>query len=337
MTLHFAIIGCGSIATRHAEQIIGCGGKLVACCDIDAEKAALFGATFSIPFYTHLEKMLKEETSIEILTICTPNGLHAEHSIVALNHKKHVVCEKPMALTVKDCEKMISMASLQHRQLFMVMQNRFNPPVVELKKIIDQQLLGTISNVHLSCFWNRNNEYYNSSNWKGTKVLDGGILYTQFSHFIDILHWLFGDVKIVQATMGNFHHQGIIEIEDAGVVNIQFENNILCTINYSVNAYQKNYEGALTIVGEHGTVKVGGAYLNKMEYCCIRDYQPTILQEGNVENNYGAYTGSMSNHHLVYDNVVKVFNKEAAIATTGSEGLKTVALIERIYHSATWI
>ena len=332
MVLKFAIVGCGSIAERHAVQIIANGGKLIACCDNMLNKASNFGERFNIAFYCSIEELLKDN-EIDIVSICTPNGLHAEHSILALNASKHVVCEKPMALSVEDCAAMITTAELNNKKLFMVMQNRFNPPVVELKKIIDQNLLGKISNIHLSCFWNRNNEYYKNSIWKGTKKSDGGILYTQFSHFIDILLWLFGEVDTVNAIVENFNHPGI-EIEDAGAVILKFNNNILCTINYSINSFEKNFEGSLTVIGENGLVKVGGQYLNKLEYCSISNYTATITDKGREENNYGNYTGSMSNHNLVYENLMNVFNGNAEISTTAIEGLKTVELIQKIYQTA---
>lgn len=333
--MNFAIVGCGSIAERHADQIISNGGYLIACCDIEFLKAVDFGVRYNIKYFESIEVMLEKEVSIDIVSICTPNGLHAIHTITALNALKHVVCEKPMSINKEDCSLMIEAAERNKRNLFMVMQNRFNPPVVELKKIIDQDLLGKISNIQLSCFWNRNSGYYENSTWKGTKEFDGGILYTQFSHFIDILLWVFGEVEIVNALVENFNHPEI-EIEDAGVVIMKFKNNILCTINYSVNAFEKNYEGSLTIIGENGIVKVGGQYLNKLEYCSISNYTASILDKGSEENNYGDYTGSMSNHHLVYENVMKVFNEKAEISTTAIEGFKTVELIQKIYEKAKW-
>ena len=337
MILKFAIIGCGNIAERHAKQISACGAELIACCDINQVKAKEFSDKFQIKYFLNVDDMLHNESRIDIVSVCSPNGLHYIHTILVLKSGKHVVCEKPMALDIEHCRVMIEQAAINHKNLFMVMQNRFNPPVVELKKIIDHQYLGNISNVHLSCYWNRNEDYYKNSSWKGSKKLDGGILYTQFSHFIDILIWLFGDVDLINATIGNFNHKDIIEIEDSGIVSLLFKNSILCTINYSVNAYKKNFEGSLTIIGENGTVKIGGKYLNCMEYCTIKDYSPRLMNEGNDENDYGEYSGSMSNHNLVYDNIMKVFNKEAVIATTGFEGMKTVELIQKIYKNAVWI
>jgi len=198
---------------------------------------------------------------------------------------------------------------------------------------MDEGKLGKIFSIQLSCFWNRNPDYYHNS-WKGTLKLDGGTLYTQFSHFIDLLYWMVGDVKEVKAMMGNYAHQGIIEFEDTGVVIMEFHNGAIGTINYTVNSYGKNMEGSLTIFGEKGTVKIGGQYLNELEYQNIEGYKIENLPEGNKANNYGKYQGSMSNHDKVYDNLIQVLEHNAAISTSSFEGLKTVEIIEKIYKAA---
>jgi len=238
-----------------------------------------------------------------------------------------------MALSVQDCGEMINAAEKANKRLFIVKQNRFNPPVAAVKKIIDEGRLGKIFSTQLNCFWNRNNEYYSNS-WKGTKALDGGTLYTQFSHFIDLLYWIIGDVKEVNAYVGNYNHQGIIEFEDTGVITLKFYNGSIGTINYSVNSFGKNMEGSLTIFGEKGTVKIGGQYLNELEYQQIDNYEIKDLPPGNPPNNYGKYLGSMSNHDKVYANLVDVLTNKGVIATNGFEGLKTVEIIDKIYSAA---
>ncbi len=201
-----------------------------------------------------------------------------------------------------------------------------------VKKLIDKGRLGKIYSVQLNCFWNRNEDYYKNS-WKGTKDLDGGTLYTQFSHFIDLLYWFVGDVEIsVWHLHGNFHHQGMIEFEDTGVVILKFLNGAIGTINYTVNAYKKNMEGSLTIFAEKGTIKIGGQYLNELEYQSLEGEPISDLPPGNPPNNYGQYVGSMSNHDKVYQNLVSVLNGNGTIATSGMEGLKTVEIIEKIYR-----
>ena len=331
--LQFAIVGCGRIAQRHAEHIHN-KGKLIAVCDVVKEKAVSLAGKYGAKAYDSVNDLLENEKSIQVVAICTPNGLHAEHAIRALNAGYHVLCEKPMALSSYDCGEMIKAAERMNKRLFAIKQNRFNPPVEAVKKIIDEGRLGKIYSIQLSCFWNRNPDYYHNS-WKGTLQLDGGTLYTQFSHFIDLLYWMIGDIKNVQAMMGNYAHKGIIEFEDTGVVILEFQNGAIGTINYTVNSHQKNMEGSLTIFGEKGTVKIGGQYLNELEYQDIEGYRIENLPEGNKANNYGNYQGSMSNHDKVYDNLIEVLQHNAAISTSSFEGLKTVEIIEKIYKAAT--
>jgi len=329
--IKFGIIGCGRIAQRHAEHIHNTNDcELVATCDIVLEKTLELGAKYNAKSYDNILEFLNHE-EIDVVSICSPNGLHAEHSIASLLAGKHVLCEKPMAISAYDCGEMIKAAEKTNKRLFVIKQNRYNPPVAAVKKLIDENKLGKISNVQLSCFWNRNENYYANS-WKGTKKLDGGTLFTQFSHFVDLLYYLIGDVKEVKAFGGNFQHQNTIEFEDTGVVIMKFYNGALGTINYTVNSYQKNMEGSLTIFGDKGTVKIGGQYLNELEYQKIEGIEITNLEEGNKANNYGEYQGSMSNHDKVYENIVQVLKNGASVTTNMFEGLKTVEIIEKIYN-----
>ena len=330
--IKFAIVGCGRIAQRHAEHISK-RGQLVAVCDIVEDKAQQLANTYGAKAYTSYADMLANETSIDVIAVCSPNGLHAQHSIEGLKAGFHVLCEKPMGLSVKECGEMIQAAERANKRLFAIKQNRYNPPVAAIKEIIDAGKLGKVLSVQLSCFWNRNTDYYANS-WKGTKDLDGGTLYTQFSHFIDLLYWLIGDVEDIAAYMGNFAHEGIIEFEDTGVVILKFTNGAIGTVNYTVNSFDKNMEGSLTIFGEKGTVKIGGQYLNELEYQQIQDFRIENLPEGNKANNYGNYTGSMSNHDKVYDNLIDVLTHNAPITTSSYEGMKTVEIIEKIYRAA---
>lgn len=330
--IKFAIVGCGRIAQRHAEHISK-RGQLVAVCDVVADKAQQLANTYGAKAYTSYADMLANETSIDVIAVCSPNGLHAQHSIEGLKAGFHILCEKPMGLSVKECGEMIQAAERANKRLFAIKQNRYNPPVAAVKEIIDAGKLGKVLSVQLSCFWNRNTDYYANS-WKGTKDLDGGTLYTQFSHFIDLLYWLIGDVEDVAAYMGNFAHEGIIEFEDTGVVILKFTNGAIGTVNYTVNSFDKNMEGSLTIFGEKGTVKIGGQYLNELEYQQIQDFRIENLPEGNKANNYGNYTGSMSNHDKVYDNLIEVLTHNAPITTSSYEGMKTVEIIEKIYRAA---
>jgi UDP-N-acetyl-2-amino-2-deoxyglucuronate dehydrogenase len=330
--INFAIVGCGRIAQRHAEHINN-NGSLIAVCDVSKENADLLASKYNCKAYYTIDDMLSLEKNIDVVSICSPNGLHAEHSIKALNAGLHVLCEKPLAINVHDCGEMIKAAEKANKRLFAIKQNRFNPPVNAVKEAINGGKLGKIYSVQLSCFWNRNNDYYSNS-WKGTKDVDGGTLYTQFSHFVDLLYWLVGDVKNAHAFTGNYAHQGIIEFEDTGVVALEFYNGAIGTINYTVNSYQKNMEGSLTIFAEKGSVKIGGQYLNELEYQNIEGYKIENLPEGNKPNNYGNYQGSMSNHDKVYQNLIDVLQNGGTITTNAFEGLKTVEIIDKIYYSS---
>jgi len=332
MLLSFAIIGCGNIAKRHAEQIQEVG-NLVAVCDIIRSKAEEVGKKYNAEIFSSIEELFANKKGIDVAVICTPNGLHAAHSVISLQAGCHVLCEKPMAINSSDCRMMIQETEKAGKHLFVVKQNRFNPPVVAVKKLLDEKKLGNIYSIQLNCFWNRNAKYYENS-WKGTMALDGGTLFTQFSHFIDLLYWMFGDVKQVKGFKKNAAHQNIIEFEDTGVVILEFENGVIGAINYTVNSFQKNMEGSLTIFGEKGTVKIGGQYLNELVYQQIESYVISNLPAGNKANEYGSYQGSMSNHDKVYKNLVDVINNNAAMAAGSRDGLKTVEIIERIYAAA---
>lgn len=331
--LNFAIIGCGRIAQRHAEHINN-NSKLIAVCDIIKNKANALALKYhALPYY-EIDELLKSEKRIDVVAVCSPNGLHAVHSIKSLRAGFHVLCEKPMAITVSDCNEMLKEAQKAGKHLFVVKQNRFNPPVVAVKNAIEKGILGRIYSIQLSCFWNRDTDYYSNS-WRGTKDLDGGTLFTQFSHFIDLLYWMFGDVKRAFALAANFAHKNITDFEDTGAAAVEFFSGAIGTINYTVNSFGKNMEGSLTVFAEKGTVKIGGQYLNELEYQNIKEFEFKDLPAGNKANHYGSYTGSMSNHDKVYENVADVLLRGSAPSANAYEGLKTVEIIEKIYRSAS--
>ncbi len=332
MKMKFGIVGAGRIAERHAEHIQNLG-ELVAVCDIKQDRLNHFKEKYKCKVYEAIDKLLDSEKDIDVISVCTPNSLHPEHSIKALKKGFHVLCEKPMATSVVDAEKMINESLNSNRRLFIVKQNRFNPPVEAVKNAIENEKFGKIFSVQLNCFWNRNPNYYRSSDWKGTLKLDGGTLFTQFSHFIDLLYYFFGDISDAKGFSGNFDHQGIIEFEDSGTVALKFYSGIIGTLNYTVNSFEKNMEGSISIFGKQGTVKIGGQYLNELEYQNFHDFEIADLPKGNPPNNYGEYKGSMSNHDRVYENVIDVLQHEGKIATNGFEGLKTVEIIHKIYRA----
>jgi UDP-N-acetyl-2-amino-2-deoxyglucuronate dehydrogenase len=331
--LNIAVVGVGHIGSQHAKHASTLG-NLVAVCDVKQDRARMIAEQYHCKAYFSLDELLASEKALDLVAICTPNWLHAEHSIKALKAGCNVLCEKPMAISVPDCERMIHTAEETNRRLFIVKQNRFNPPVKALKKVIDEGKLGKILDVQVNCFWNRNREYYTSSDWRGKLKQDGGTLFTQYSHFIDLLYWLVGDVDEVHVYTDNFLHKGVVEFEDTGVVVLRFCSGAVGTINFTIDSYGRNMEGSLTVFGEKGTVKVGGQYLNLLEYQSIEGYEITGLEQGNPPNTYGAYKGSMSNHDKVYQNVIDVLINQGSIATDLLDGLKTVQIIERIYKTA---
>lgn len=331
--IKFAIVGCGQIAGRHALHIHN-HARLAAVCDIKKERAVALGDKYDARVFENMDDMLLAEVDLDVVSICTPNHLHAEQTIKALRAGKHVICEKPMAIATEDCRRMIAEMESSGKILFIVKQNRFNPPLIALKEALASGKLGKIVNVQVNCFWNRNADYYRNSDWKGKIDRDGGILFTQFSHFIDLLYWLVGDVERAYCLSNNFLHKDIIDFEDTGVVILGFSTGALGTLNFTINSFQKNYEGSITVFGERGTVKVGGQYLNVLEYQCIEGQEINNIPPSCPPNDYGFYKGSMSNHGKVYENVIGVLQGSAPIATSAYEGLKTVEIIEKIYRSA---
>ena len=332
--LKFSIVGCGRVARRHAEHIHNLG-ELVSVCDIATDRAARLAEHYGALAYGSIDELLNETPAVDVIAVCTPNGLHAQHTVQALQAGAHVLCEKPMALTVSDCNAMIRTAQNAGKKLFIVKQNRFNPPVAAVKRVIEEGRLGEIYSAQVNCFWNRGPAYYTDS-WRGTKDLDGGTLFTQFSHFIDLLYWLIGDIDTAKGFIANRGHKDSIEFEDTGVISVKFTTGDIGTINYTVNSHRRNMEGSLTLFGEKGTVKIGGQYLNELEYQDIEDYRIERLPPGNPANNYGEYQGSMSNHDKVYQNVIDTLTGNGEIATDGFDGLKTVEIIEKIYSSVQY-
>lgn len=329
--IKFAVVGCGHIGKRHAEMIRrNAGAELVAWCDPKGKDA--LGLDGTTPFHQSMEAMLEEHPEIEVVNICTPNGLHAAQSLLALQHRKHVVCEKPMGLTKASCEEIIHRSLQVSRHVFGVMQNRYSPPSVWIKDLVDRKLLGDVYMVMINCFWNRDARYYMNGGWKGHGELDGGTLFTQFSHFVDIMYWLFGDIKNIQGRFADFNHKDLTDFEDSGMVNFEFRNGGMGSLNYSTSVWDKNMESSLTVIGSKGSVKIGGQYMNEVEYCHIEGYEMPELEEASPANDYGAYKGSAANHHFIIQNVVDTIRGKSTLTTNALEGLKVIEIIERIYE-----
>ncbi len=325
-----AIIGCGRIAGRHAAQIVK-HGKLAAVCDIVPTKANELAALYGCKAYYTIEELLAQEKELDLVSICTPNGLHAVHAIKALEAGHHVLCEKPLAIDTVSAKMMMEAAEKNSKKLLVVKQNRYNPPVAFVKDLIVKGMLGRIYSFQVNCFWNRPPAYY--TDWKGTKELDGGTLFTQFSHFIDLLYWFLDDVTTVKAITTNVAHPSI-EFEDTGAVLLEMESGAIGTLNYTVNSYEQNMEGSFTIFAEHGTVKIGGQYLNELEYCQVKGITQPNLPQGNPANGYGFYSGSMSNHDKVYENLMIALQDDKHEFASAEDGLKTVEIIQKIYAAS---
>lgn len=329
MKIRFALVGCGQIGPRHAHQMAKIG-DLVAVCDVDKAKADLLAGQYDcIPFYS-LEELLDASLPIDVVAICTPNYLHASQSIRCLNMGFHVICEKPMAISSKDGRLMLEASGAAARKLFVVKQNRYNPPVLAIKNMLNRELLGSIHGFQVNCFWNRTTAYYNSE-WKGKKKLDGGILFTQFSHFVDLLYWFLGDVKTVKTITGRFLLNEVMELEDTGFSLLNMENGSIGSFNYTITSHDHNMEGSITLFGSKGTVKIGGQYLNTIDYFSVEHEELPVLDSNNLPNDYGYYQGSMSNHDKVYLDVIQALNNKTNAVVEGLEAIKTIEIIEKMY------
>lgn len=330
--VRFAVVGCGHIGKRHAEMIQrNPESELVALCDV-RPKAELGLDAYAVPFFNDLHAMLDAVPGIDVVSVCTPNGLHAPMSIAALDRRKHVVCEKPMGLSKASCEAVIHKALQVHRQVFGVMQNRYSPPSRWIKEMVESGRLGDIHLVQVNCYWNRDERYYKPGGWKGTADLDGGTLFTQFSHFIDIMYWLFGDITDIQGRFADFNHQDLTAFEDSGLVSFRFLDGGMGCLNYTTSVWDRNLESSLTVIGSKGSVKIGGQYMDQVEVCHVKDYAMPVLEPTNPANDYGAYKGSASNHHYIIENVVDTLKGRTTMTTNALEGLKVIDIIERIYQ-----
>jgi len=340
-SIKFAVVGCGHIGKRHA-QIISEHPQATLTALIDARQPVVLNVQqFKLPFFFSLEDFLQSGIEADVVNIATPNGLHALQAVACIENNMHVVIEKPMALNTCDAKYIINAADKYKKHVFIVKQNRYSPPVAWLKQIISKNILGEIYSVQLNCFWNRDERYYlpadehDKSGWHGTKALDGGVLFTQFSHFIDIFYWLFGDIKNIKSTIKSFNHKQLTEFEDSGIATFEFSSNSIGCLNFSTAVWDKNFESSIIIIAEKGTIKLSGQYMDRVEYCHVKDYAMPSLQAINNPINYDSYKeSSASNHCHVIQNVIDVLQNKAAISTNAAEGLKVIDIIERIYQAS---
>ncbi|WP_375417464.1 Gfo/Idh/MocA family protein [uncultured Hymenobacter sp.] len=333
--VRFAICGVGHIGRRHAALVARhAGAELAALIDVRADLAPALAAEFpGVPLFSSLESYLQTGPAADVLTVATPNGEHAAQAVAGLHAGLHVVVEKPLALTTMDAETIGQTARQTGRLVFGVMQNRYSPPAAWLKQLVDEGRLGQIYLVQINCFWNRDARYYRPGGWRGTLAQDGGPLFTQFSHFVDLLCWVFGDVANLTARFQNFNHQQITEFEDSGLVTFDLvAGGGSGTLSYSTAVWDRNLESSLTVVAERGALKIGGQYLDKVEYCHVQNYFLPPLPPTNPANDYGPYQGSAANHGQVIDNVVATLRGRGTVAASAEEGCQVVELIERIYR-----
>ncbi len=331
--VRFAICGVGHIGRRHAALVSRhAGAALVALIDVRPELQPGLAAEFpGVPFFLSLADYLQTEPAADVLTVATPNGLHARQAVAGLRAGLHIVVEKPIALHTADAETIVETARQTGRLAFGVMQNRYSPPAAWLKQVADEGRLGRVFLVQLSCFWNRDARYYQPGGWKGTQALDGGTLFTQFSHFVDLLYWVFGDITNISARFRDFTHEGLTEFEDSGLVTFDLVRGGSGTLSYSTAVWDRNLESSLTVVAERGSLRIAGQYLDKVEYCHLENYEMPELAPTNPANDYGPFQGSAANHVQVIENVVDTIQQRSHATTNALEGLKVVEIIERIY------
>jgi predicted dehydrogenase len=333
--IKFAIIGFGHIGRRHTtianeHQ----SGSVVAVVDIRPEVVndPLFPT--SARYYASLDEFIASKCAVDVVNIATPNGLHCPYALRLLEAGYHVVIEKPMGLSKAECEAVIFKSLQVNKQVFVVKQNRYSPPSKWLKEVIQEKIIGETLMVQVNCYWNRDGRYYKAGGWKGTKEMDGGTLYTQFSHFIDIMYWVFGDIKNIKTTLKDFTHNDLTEFEDSGVVQFEFLDGGMGCINFSTSVWDTNLESSITVIGSKGSLKIGGQYMNEIEYCHIENYLMPELAPTNPPNDYGPFKGSAANHHYVIENVINTLNGTDTITANALEGMKVVDIIERIYLAA---
>lgn len=329
--INFALVGCGRISGNHIEalKIFQNEAKLIAVCDIDEAKARKTGKENYADYYTNLDDMLGRG-DIDVLSICTPSGLHPVHGIAAAKRKLHVITEKPMATNLKKADELISACDENGVQLFVVKQNRLNSTLQLVKRSIDKGRFGRIYMAIVNVLWSRPQSYYDEAKWRGTWEFDGGAFMNQASHYVDMIEWLIGPVESVSAFTGTLARK--IQTEDSGVANIKFRNGAFGSINVTMLTFPKNFEGSITIIGEKGTVKVGGVAVNKIEHWEFRDYDDDDRLVGasayNPPNVYGfGHTG-------YYKNVIAALKGNTEPDIDGREGRKSLELILGIYKSA---
>jgi len=331
----FALVGCGRISKNHIDSIKALHSEhranLVAVCDIIHDRAEFAAAPWGggCKPYSNYEEMLAKE-DIDIVSICTPSGMHPRHTILAAEHGKHVLCEKPSGTKLVEVDAAIDACDKAGVKYFVVKQNRFNRTVQLLKKALDAGRFGQVYMIASNVFWTRPQDYYDMAPWRGTWALDGGCLCNQAAHYVDLVQWMGGAVESVQAFSGTLARR--IEAEDTIVVNLRFRSGALGSINVTVLTYPKNLEGSLTVLGEKGTVRIGGVALNKIEQWQFEDPHPMDEEVKSLSYETGSVYGF--GHLDFYRHCLDVLDNGAEEMVSGREGRKTVEIIEAAYQSA---
>jgi len=329
--IRIAIIGCGRISKNHFGSIEKYADELelVAVCDADAEVLKVHENQYGVRGYQSIEELLLNE-ELDLVAICTPSGLHSEQVILAAQHGVHVVAEKPMATRWSDGMRMVKACDAARVRLFVVKQNRSNSTLQLLKRAVSEGRFGRIYMVHLNVFWTRPQEYYDSAKWRGTWELDGGAFMNQASHYVDLLDWLIGPIDRVQAMTATSARD--IEVEDTGVLNVRWRNGALGSMAVTMLTYPKNMEGSITILGEKGTVRIGGMAVNDIQYWEFSDEKDYDTEINNA--NYETTSVYGFGHPLYYRNVIEVMRGRAEPDTDGREGLKSLEVLIAVYLSA---
>ncbi|MCK9610029.1 MAG: Gfo/Idh/MocA family oxidoreductase [Candidatus Cloacimonas sp.] len=330
-TVKIGLIGCGRISKNHLDAVTQIPeAEFVAACDIVEEKMQAIAENYGIKnLYPNYQEMLEKE-KLDLVSICTPSGLHPQMGIEVANHKINVLTEKPMATNIESADALIKACDKNNVKLFVVKQNRLNSTMQLLKRAIDKGRFGRIYLAESNVFWQRPQAYYDAEKWRGTWEFDGGAFMNQASHYVDALYWLLGNVDSVMAYTATMARR--IEAEDTGCAILHFRNGIIATINVTMLTYPKNFEGSITIIGEKGTVKIGGVAVNKIEKWEFEDYDDDdrIAQDANYQppNVYGF------GHNPYYRNVIDVLLGKDVPSTDGRDGRKSVEIIQAIYRSA---
>ena len=329
--IRFGLVGCGRISNNHFEAIKKLSDKieLVSVCDIIPERAdEAAQKNCTAPFYS-LDDMLKNSDA-EIISICTPSGLHPIQTVEIANSGRHVICEKPMALHLEDAVKSIDACNRANKHLFVVLQNRMNPTLQLLKKAVETGRFGKIYMVNINVFWQRPQSYYDQAAWRGTWALDGGAFMNQASHYVDLLNWLIGPIESVHSYTATLARH--IEAEDSGVANILWKSGAIGSLNVSMLTYPANLEGSITILGENGTVKVGGLAVNEIQFWDFKDKteDDELIRKASYETTsvYG------HGHGPYYARVYDVLSGKSDKFTDGYEGIKSLEVLCGLYKSS---